>query len=587
MERWFVKNIKADFQLIGKQFGISEILARLIVNRRIQNNEEMERYINPLMKYMHNPLEMKDLEKASSILIEKIREGKSIRIIGDYDVDGVMATYILFTALKKCKANVDYEIPDRIKDGYGINTQIIQAAYQDKVDTIITCDNGISAIKQIEYAKELGMTVIITDHHDIPYTEEDGGDLYQVPNSDAVVNPKQQDCNYPFKNICGALVAYKLVEVLYDKSFIHKDEISSLIEFAAIATVCDVMDLVDENRVVVKNGLKALQYTKHIGLQALISEIGLADKKIGVYHIGFMIGPCINASGRLESAKIGLELLLTREEGQAKILAKRLKELNDERKDMTFQGLERAVNIIEESSLKEDKVLVVYMPDCHESLAGIIAGKIREKYSKPTVVLTRGVEGVKGSGRSIEGYHMFKELRRCQDILGKFGGHPMAAGLSLREDKIEELRERLNKQTTLTKEELTPKITFDMVLPFSDISITLLKEISLLEPFGKGNAKPLFAKKNVGIEKATILGVNKNVLRLLLKNQNGKRPFTGIIFNDVEGFEEIITKKYGIQGLKDLYLGQGQGVFIDIIFYPEINEFNGYENIQIIIQNYH
>lgn len=586
MEKWFIKNKKADFSLIAKQFNISEILARLIVNRNISSNEELFHYMNPTIDKLHSPYTMKDIDKASDILVSKISEKKKIRIVGDYDVDGVVSTYILYTALKKCSAEVDYEIPDRIKDGYGINKSIIDAAYQDGIDTILTCDNGIAAIEQISYAKELSMNIIITDHHDISFREEDGNREYIIPEADAVINPKQKDCNYPFKEICGAAVAYKLVEVLYDKFHIDKRETIELIEFVAIATVCDVMDLVDENRSIVKNGLEMINHTNHIGLKALIHESGLDEKELGVYHLGFVIGPCINASGRLDSAKIGLQLLLCNDINTATKLAQKLKTLNEERKDLTKEGVDLAIELIENSSIRDDKVIVVYLPDCHESLAGIIAGRVKEKYNKPTICLTKSENYVKGSARSIEEYNMFEELNNCKDLLIKFGGHPMAAGLSLEESNIDRLRERLNKNTALSEEDFIKKISFDMVLPFHHIDIKLINEIVKLEPYGKGNQKPLFAVTNVSITKATILGVNQNVLRLSVTGKDRNHKFTAMLFQGVCEFNEYIEKKYGDSELKAIYEGRENNVELDFIFYPEINEYKGYQNIQIMVQYY-
>lgn len=587
MEKWFIKNKKADFKVIAARFGISEILARLSVNRDIKSNDELESYLYPSKEHFHKPELMKDMSKACDILLNKIDEKKRIRIVGDYDVDGVMATYILYTGLKQCGAIVDYEIPERIRDGYGINISIIDKAKDAEIDTIITCDNGIAAIDQVQHAKDLGMTMIITDHHDIGFKEEDGVRTFVLPPADAVVNPKQHDCEYPFEGICGGMVAYKLVEAMYERMNVPKQELDKLMEFAAIATVCDVMDLVDENRVIVKYGLESISNTTNIGLKALLEETQIADKKTSVYHLGFIIGPCINASGRLESAKMSLELFLNQDKNTAKIMAKELKELNDERKSMTAEGVEEALLYIENNKVDQDKVIIVYLPDCHESLAGIIAGRLKERYHKPTIVLTKAHEGVKGSARSIEEYNMFEELNKCKDILTKFGGHPMAAGLSLAEEDIEKLRERLNELTTLTDDDLTRKVSFDMVLPIKNINMDLIREISMLEPYGKGNTKPLFALKNVIILKAVVLGKNKNVLRLTVaEKDNLNLRYTAMLFQGVDQFEERIIEKYGESGLRAMYGGYQSDVAIDIIFYPDINEYNGIQTIQIMIQHY-
>ncbi len=577
-EKWFIKNKAGNFNRIGNEYHIDPVIAQLIVNRGINNKEEMEQYLNPSLKHMHNPLLMKDLEKACDILKEKMKEGKKIRIIGDYDVDGVMATYISVTGLKNCGAYVDYEIPDRIKDGYGINIDIVKKAVQEGIDTIFTCDNGIAAKDAIAYAKENGLTVIVTDHHDIPV---EGG----IPGADAVVNPKQEDCSYPYKGICGAVVAYKLIEVLYDKFLVERKNAYDLLEYAAIATVCDVMDLQNENRVIVKFGISQFEHTKNLGLQALREECGLLGKPINAYHFGFVIGPCINASGRLESAQISLMLLLSKDREEASCLAKKLKSLNDERKSMTEENLQAAIEMVENSSLINDKVLVVYRENCHESLAGIIAGRLRERYNKPAIVITKTEHGAKGSGRSIEEYHMFQELSKCSDILLKFGGHPMAAGLSLMEEHVEELRRRLNETTTLTEDNLIAKVSFDMVLPFEKVGVPLIHQMECLEPYGKGNEKPYFVLKDVEFVSAQILGCNQNVLKCTLRSNSAKGMYTGMIFQNIMGFREAVEKKYGNSSFEDL-LARKKSICMDIVFSLNINEYNGLESAQLIIQNY-
>ncbi|MBN1067025.1 single-stranded-DNA-specific exonuclease RecJ [Clostridium botulinum] len=585
-ERWFVKNIKTDYKNISKKYGISELITRLMINRNIVEDNMIKNYINPIYSNFHDPYEMKDIEKATEILKEKIDSKEKIRIIGDYDVDGVISVYLLYTALKKCGANVDYEIPDRIKDGYGINKKIILEAKNDEIDTLLTCDNGISAIEQIKYAKELGMTVIVTDHHDIPFAEDEKGDRTFISSeADSIINPKQIECRYKFDKICGAGVAFKLIEVLYEKMKVSKEELYKLIEFVAIATVCDVVDLIDENRIFVKNGLKMINNTTNLGLKYLMKETKMDGKEISTYHLGFVIGPCINASGRLDSAKKGLRLLLSQNEEEALNLAKELVELNDERKNMTSDGVEKAIEIIEDSTMKDDKVFVIYIPEVHESLAGIIAGRIREKYNVPTIILTKAEDGAKGSGRSIEEYNMFEELLKCKDLLNKFGGHPMAAGLSLNEDNIDLLRKGLNRNTKLTEEELVPKVTIDVPLGLENINYDMINDLEILEPFGKGNSKPLFGAKNVNAVKAMVLGQNKNVLKIKLKTVIG-RTIDSIYFGDIQEFEQYITKKYNYEELQKLYDGEFNSVNLDLIFYPSINEYNGNISIQIVIQNY-
>lgn len=584
-ERWFVKNIKADYKSIAKRYGVNELITKLMVNRNIIEDNMIRNYINANYNNLHDPYEMKDIKLAIKILKEKIETKKRIRIIGDYDVDGVISVYILYSALKKCGANVDYEIPDRIRDGYGINEKIILEAKQQGINTLLTCDNGISAIEQIKYAKELGMTVIVTDHHDIPFVEKEGKRLFVKPEADAIINPKQIECKYKFDKICGAGVAFKLIEVLYEEMKISKEELYKLVEFVAIATVCDVVDLIDENRIFVKNGLEMMNNTFNLGLQALLKETKMNEKEISTYHLGFVIGPCINASGRLDSAKKGLRLLLSENEDDALQLAKELVELNDERKSMTNEGVEKAIEIIENSNIINHKVFVIYIPNVHESLAGIIAGRIREKYNVPTIILTKAEDGVKGSGRSIEEYNMFEELLKCKELLNKFGGHPMAAGLSLEENNIEVLREQLNRNTMLTDEQLIPKVTIDAALNLESINYELINDLEILEPFGKGNSKPLFGAKNVNATKAMILGQNRNVLKLKLKTLSGK-IIDSIYFGDIEEFEKYMSNKYSNEELQKLYDGEFNSIKLDLVFYPSINEYNGNVSIQLVIQNY-
>lgn len=570
MQKWMVLAKKADFYGIGRKFGVDPVIARVIRNRERISEEEIEQYLHGGMNQIYSFQLMKGMEKALELLLEKIGEKKKIRIIGDYDIDGVCSTYILLIGLKKAGAIVDIDIPDRIKDGYGISKELIDLAYQAGTDTIITCDNGISAIEQVAYAKSLGMTVIVTDHHEIPYEEQEDGNIKTIlPPADAIINPKQEGCQYPFKGICGAMVAYKLICGLYEKKGFPKEAQEEFIEFAAIATVGDVMDLQDENRIVVKEGLRRMKNTKNYGLRALIRVNHLEEAELTGYHIGFVLGPCINASGRLSTAKKALNLLLCKDEKKAQELAEELKALNDSRKEMTQKGVEQAEKLVETTELKEDRVLVIYLPDCHESLAGIIAGRIRETYNKPVIVLTKGKDGVKGSGRSIETYHMFKELVKCKDLLSKFGGHPMAAGLSLPEENIEAFRRALNKKCTLTQEDMMKKVLIDVPMPISYVTLPLIRQLSLLEPFGKGNNKPVFAEKNIKITQCRIFGKNKNVVKMKLYDKNGI-CMDGVWFGDGEAFVNEIQEKERWS----------------IAYYPSINTYNGRESIEIIVQNY-
>lgn len=576
MERWVVSAKRADFQRIASDFQIDQVTARLIRNRGIEGDAAIREYLYGDLSDLADPHLLKDCDKAVEILREKIRGQRRIRIIGDYDIDGVNATYILYRGISRCGGNVDFEIPDRMKDGYGINENLIQIAREEGIDTIITCDNGIAAVGQIRLAKSYGMTVIVTDHHELQE---------ELPPADALVNPKQPDCAYPFKGLCGAVVALKVVLCLYERMGIPPEEADFFLEEAAIATVGDVMDLMGENRILVKEGLKRLNKTANPGLRALIRECGLEGREISSYHIGFVIGPCINASGRLDTAKRALALLLEEDEVKAAALAAELKELNDERKDMTARGVEQAVEMIENGPLKEDKVLVVYLPACHESLAGIIAGRVRERYSRPAIVLTDSAEGIKGSGRSIEAYNMFQELCACSELFTKFGGHPMAAGMSLERGMAETLRKRLNEQTALTWEDLVPKIVIDVPMPVSYLTEKLIRELSVLEPYGKGNTKPLFAEKNLAVFGARILGQNRNVLKMHVKSQTGT-VMEALYFGDIEGMRKYLEEKFGPAETEKLFQGRENAIRLAFTYYPGINEFRDRKTLQIVIQNY-
>lgn len=555
---------KADFNAISAKYHITPITARIIRNRDVCGDESIRKYLYGTWEDLYSPYLLKDAELAARLLLEKIKTQKKIRIVGDYDIDGVCSTYILYQALNRLNAQVDYEIPDRIKDGYGINEQIVEQAARDHVDTILTCDNGISAIAQMSKAKQLGMTVVITDHHDIG--QEDGNDL--LPQADAIVNPKQQDCRYPWKEICGAVVAYKLVQILYEKAGIPLKEWKDMMEFAAIATVGDVMRLQDENRILVKEGLKQIPRTQSIGLKKLIDKNNLDIYALSAYHIGFVIGPCLNAGGRLQTAKLALRLLLCQDEEEADHLALELKNLNDQRKNMTAQGVAEASQQVEQQ-YKNDKVLVVYLPQCHESLAGIIAGKLREKYHKPSFVLTKAADGVKGSGRSIENYHMFRALTGVKELLTKFGGHPMAAGLSLEERQVEPFRQELNRQADLTEDDFIPRIWIDVPLPMRYVSEELITEFKLLEPFGQGNEKPQFAQKDLEVRSARVVGKNRNAVKLALVTPEGV-PMDGMVFADGDEFLQEMNGRNTM----------------DAIYYPGINEYNGRRSLQIVVKEW-
>lgn len=569
MEKWFLTMKKADFNSIARKYHISPITARLIRNRDVIGDEAIDFYLNGTIADLYDGMLMQDMDKAVEILAEKIDEEKQIRIIGDYDIDGVNATYILQEGLSGLGAHVDTDIPDRIKDGYGPNIDLINRALDDGVDTIITCDNGIAAADEIAYGKKNGLTVIVTDHHEVPYVEMNGEKEYLLPMADAVVDPHRADCGYPFKGLCGAAVAYKLVEALYNVMQRDPEDVDYLMENVAIATVGDVMDLTGENRIFVKQGLEMLKRTKNQGLKALIECTGIDVERLSAYHIGFVLGPCINASGRLDTAKRALELLNAKTRREAVMLAEDLKALNDSRKEMTEKGVEEAVQMIESTSLKDDKVLVVYLPDCHESIAGIIAGRIKERYYRPTFVLTKAEEGVKGSGRSIESYDMFAQMCRCRALFTKFGGHKLAAGLSLEEGNVERFRETINDLADLTEEDLQMKVSIDMLLPFPYITEQLIGELQLLEPFGKGNTKPLFAERNLRVISPRIFGKNRNVLKCRLEDASGNQ-MEAVYFGDVEACLKAMEEKQ----------------IMSFTYYPSVNEYMGRRTLQLTIVNY-
>lgn len=587
MAQWFISAKKADFNKIAKKYNIDPVLARILRNRDVIEEEEIRKYLKGGRQDLYAPDLLKDMDKAVKLLCRKIKEGENIRVIGDYDADGICSSYILLRGLVACGGNVDTVIPHRIKDGYGLNDSLIEEAHSDGIDTIITCDNGIAAAPQVAYAKELGMSVIVTDHHEIPYEEENGKRVYILPEADAVVNPKQEECVYPYKNICGGVVAYKVVQSLF--SSLHPENemeiIEELLEIAAFATVCDVMELRDENRIIVKCGLENMQHTRNQGLKALIEVCGLEGKMLSAYHIGFVLGPCINATGRLDTAGRALCLLNSRSRSEAVQIAAELKDLNDSRKEMTLKGTGEAMECIEKNDWKEDKVLVVYLPECHESLAGIIAGRLREKYGRPVFVLTRGEDGVKGSGRSIEGYHMYEEMTACKEYFTKYGGHKMAAGLSMEEENVESFRRKINEVCRLTEEDYEEKVHIDAAMPFSYLSKELIGELELLEPFGVGNSKPVFAQKNVHIINARVMGKNQNVGKYRIHDEEGG-SYEMVYFGDLERFHEFLAVQAGKGNVMRMLEGAAVDITISMTYYPSINSYAGRESIQIVLQNY-
>lgn len=581
-EKWFLQTKKADFNGIAKKYNISPITARLMRNRDVISEKEINQYLNGTITEISSPWLFKGMDKAVNILSIKINNENKIRIICDYDVDGICSGYILHTCLKYLGADVDVVVPHRIEDGYGINERLIQQAYDQGVDTIVTCDNGIAAIKQIEYAKELGMTVVVTDHHEIVFEESNGEKKYILPNADAIVDHKQIDCQYPFKELCGAMVAFQFMRALFENMHVSERFILKLLPYGAMATVCDVVELKGENRIIVKEGLEALKINNDIGINALINQCKLNKKNLDSYHFGFILGPCLNASGRLDTAKKAMDLLECEDEKYAEVLAEALKKLNDERKDLTEKGTKEA---IEKAEPLDDSVLVIYLEHCHESIAGIIAGRVREKYNKPTIVLTDAVDGVKGSGRSIEEYDMYAELTKVKELFTKFGGHKMAAGVSLPKENIDTLRKKLNENCNLTQEDLYLKVWIDMQLPLEYVTMNMIQELSIIKPFGKGNEKPIFAEKHLKINKLQILGKNGNVLKLTITNSSSY-TMTAMIFSRVIDFMEFLKNKFGQEEINKALVGEKNNIEIMATYYPTINEFNGNSQIQIVIDRF-
>ena len=577
MKKWILKDVKANYTGMSKKLKVSELVCRVMMNRNIVGFELMDSFVNPTLEKLHDPRLMKDIELGVEIVKNCIKNEEKIRICGDYDQDGNSSVLTLLNGLKKCNADVDYVIPHRVKDGYGINESIVKRAKDDGIDLMITCDNGISAHEAVEYAKELGIKIIITDHHDVPE---------MLPKADAVINPKREDCEYPFKELCGAGVAFKFIQVLYEDMDIDVEESYELLEFVAMATVCDIVELIDENRIIVKEGLERINKTQNIGIKALMKATGIEGKEVTTYSLGFVTGPCINAGGRLDTADIGVELFLTKDEAKAEEYANKLHNLNEERKAMTKDGFENIIKYIEENIYPDEKVLVAYDPNIHESIAGIIAGRIKDKYHKPTLVITNtdGENMSKGSGRSVEAYNMYEELTKASELLEKFGGHPMAAGFSLKTDNIESLRRELNSGTSLTDEDLIPKLYIDAHIPIDNLNMNLTEELDLLEPFGKGNRKPLFADKGIAIKKMDILGSNYRIIKItLVKNS---RFITAVYFGGIEEFEDFIKGKFGEEELMKAFNGVENDITLDITYLPSINEYRGNKTLQVVIEDY-
>lgn len=585
MAKWYVSAKKADFVAIGAKFGIDQVTARIIRNRGVIGDDAVNEFLNGKISDIADPALLKDGQRLVDILAQKIAEKAKIRIIGDYDIDGVMSTYILVKALKRAGACVDYMIPDRVKDGYGLNVHLIDKAYEDGIDTVVTCDNGIAAIEEIAHAKELGMTVLVTDHHAVPFEDIKGIKIYKESKADAVVNPHQIECSYPYKELCGAAVAWKIVILLYRKIGIDEKEAMDFIENVAFATVGDVMPLTGENRILVKAGLKSIHHTTNIGMKALLECCNIEAENVDAYHFGFVLGPCVNATGRLDTAKRALELFLCDRQEEAMRIASELVALNDDRKEMTAKGVETAVEIYERDNYEKDRVLVIYLPDVHESIAGIIAGRIRERYNKPTFILTKSEDGVKGSGRSIEEYSMYEEMCKCSELFTKFGGHPMAAGLSLPQENVEPFRQKINEYASLTDDDLVPKIHIDVPMPVDYVSMRLVSEFSVLAPFGKDNPKPVFADKNLRVSRMWIVGKNNNVLRLSLISSYGT-PINAIYFGDIESFFDYIRQRFGTDALEAAQRGRFNNIVLSVVYSPKINVFRENESLQFEIQYY-
>lgn len=585
MAKWYVSAKKADFAAIGAKFGIDQVTARIIRNRGVIGDDAVNEFLNGKISDIADPALLKDGQRLVDILVQKIADKAKIRIIGDYDIDGVMSTYILVKALKRAGACVDYMIPDRVKDGYGLNVHLIDKAYEDGIDTVVTCDNGIAAIEEIAHAKELKMTVLVTDHHAVPFEDIKGIKIYKESKADAIVNPHQIECSYPYKELCGAAVAWKIVILLYRKIGIDEKEAMDFIENVAFATVGDVMPLTGENRILVKAGLKSIHHTTNIGMKALLECCNIEAENVDAYHFGFVLGPCVNATGRLDTAKRALELFLCDRQEDAMRIASELVALNDDRKEMTAKGVETAVEIYERDNYEKDRVLVIYLPDVHESIAGIIAGRIREKYNKPTFILTKSEDGVKGSGRSIEEYSMYEEMCKCSELFTKFGGHPMAAGLSLPQENVEPFRQKINEYASLTDDDLVPKIHIDVPMPVGYVSMRLVSEFSVLAPFGKDNPKPVFADKNLRVSRMWVVGKNNNVLRLSLISSYGM-PINAIYFGDIESFFDYIRQRFGSNALEAAQRGRFNNIVLSVVYSPKINVFRENESLQFEIQYY-
>ncbi len=591
MEKWFVTSKKADFGRWAEAFQIDPVVARILRNRDLTDEPLIARFLGGTLRDCYSPWLLKGMEEAAGSVLAAIEQQEFIRVIGDYDVDGICATYILTKGFRLLGAKVDAAIPHRIHDGYGLNDALIEEARRDGVDMIVTCDNGIAAAKQIELANSYGIRVIVTDHHEVPFrmeADESGNEVRReiLPAARAVIDPKQEQCSYPFSGVCGGVVAYKLVQALGERTGDSDLDgaMEELLELAALATVCDVMELKDENRILVREGLKRLRNSRNQGLRALMEVNQLEPANVGVYHLGFVIGPCLNATGRLDTAKRALELLQSQSKAEAMTAAKELKELNDSRKNLTLKGVEAAEAYILEHHMEKDKVMVIFLPSVHESLAGIVAGRIRERYNHPVFILTRGEESVKGSGRSIEGYHMYEAMTGVGQYFTKFGGHAMAAGLSMEERDIEAFRKDINEKCELEEEDFAVKVHIDVPMPMDYATEELAEELNLLEPFGTGNPRPLFAQKDLLFLSGYKMGANKTCARFIVQTPEGNRKQL-VYFGDLEKFGQFLDEKYGA-GSQDALYGGRTGLRVDVVYQLGINTYKGKRKLQYIMQHY-
>lgn len=584
MEKWFLANKKADFAAIGKKFGVSPVIAKIIRNRDIVDENDIHKFLYGAMDDLYDPMLMKDMDMLAAELKKNINSGKRIRVVQDYDVDGCMSGYILVTAIRLCGGNADYDVPDRTSEGYGINERIVKSAVNDGIGTLITCDNGIAAGDITSLAKSMGLCVLVTDHHEVQYVNADGKQKYLIPEADAVVDPKRPDCEYPFKHLCGAGIAYKVAEVLYDIYGRSKEELNKLLQYAAVATVCDIVDLTGENRIIVKEGFKVLEDTDNYGMRALLDRCLKPGEKISVGRVGFFIGPVINAGGRMSTAQLVMSLLFAKDREEAEDILDVLIELNEERKRETEDAVKNITSKYD--GIPNGNVIIEYNPKCHESVAGIAAGRIKDLYYKPTIVLTDSEdEGyIKGSARSVEGFDIFERLLTVKDLLPRFGGHPMAAGMTLKKDDLEEFIERMNKPGWPDSAEKFKRITIDVAMKFSSLSKEMIRELELIEPCGKGNKKPVFAAKNLKINRMSILGKNRNTIKMML--DDGTAEAEGIWFGDVDRVISEIIQKYGTAECERLLRGNGAEARTDIIYTPKINYYNGFERIQLDIESF-